>query len=48
MRIAVYARVSTEDQTSENQLRELRDWCKRQEHPIVKEYVEEETGTKGC
>jgi len=47
MRIAIYARVSTEDQTSENQLRELRDWCKRQEHTIVKEYVEAETGTKG-
>jgi DNA invertase Pin-like site-specific DNA recombinase len=47
MRIAIYARVSTEDQTSENQLRDLRDWCKRQEHTIVKEYVEAETGTKG-
>jgi DNA invertase Pin-like site-specific DNA recombinase len=47
MRIAIYARVSTEDQTSENQLRELRDWCRRQDHTIVKVYVEAETGTKG-
>ena len=47
MRIAIYARVSTEDLTSENQLRDLRDWCKRQEHSIVREYIDTGTGTKG-
>ena len=47
MRIAIYARVSTEDQTSENQLRELREWCRKHDHTITKEYVEAETGTKG-
>jgi DNA invertase Pin-like site-specific DNA recombinase len=43
MRIAIYARVSTEDkgQDPENQLRELRGWCKG---TIVKEYVDRESG----
>jgi DNA invertase Pin-like site-specific DNA recombinase len=27
MRVAIYCRVSTEDQTSENQLLQLRAWC---------------------
>jgi DNA invertase Pin-like site-specific DNA recombinase len=44
MRIAIYARVSTEDkgQDPENQLRELREWCRG--HEIVREYVDRESG----
>jgi DNA invertase Pin-like site-specific DNA recombinase len=44
MRIAIYARVSTEDrgQDPENQLRELRTWANG--HTIVQEYVDRESG----
>jgi hypothetical protein len=44
MRIALYARVSTEDQDTENQLAQLREWCGRAGHEI---YVEHESGRKG-
>jgi DNA invertase Pin-like site-specific DNA recombinase len=49
MRVAIYARVSTDDkgQDPENQLRQLREWCERMGHPIVREYVEHEGGAKG-
>jgi DNA invertase Pin-like site-specific DNA recombinase len=44
MKIAIYARVSTEDkgQDPENQLRELRQWCNG--HDVVREYVDRESG----
>ena len=50
MRIAIYARVSTEDrgQDPENQLRELRAWCANSGHSISREYVEHESGRKGA
>ena len=50
MRVAIYARVSTEDrgQDPENQLRELRAWCASAGHVIVHEYVEHESGRKGA
>lgn len=50
MRIAIYARVSTDDkgQTPENQLRELREWCARAGHEIVTEYVDYESGRKAA
>ena len=50
MRVAVYARVSTEDrgQDPENQLRELRDWCANSGHTITGEYVEHRSGRKGA
>jgi DNA invertase Pin-like site-specific DNA recombinase len=50
MRIAIYARVSTDDkgQDPENQLRELREWCSRSGHEIVHEYVEHVSGRKGA
>jgi hypothetical protein len=37
MRVAIYARVSTDDkgQDPENQLRELRAWCSNSAHTIV-------------
>ena len=53
-RIAIYARVSTDDRKSEtkrqnpeNQLRQLREWCKRSGHKVTEEYVERESGRKG-
>src|SRR6516225_2463056 len=49
MRIAIYARVSTEDkgQDPENQLRQLRQWCASAGHELVHEYVDHESGRKG-
>ena len=49
MRIAIYARVSTDDkgQDPENQLRELRAWCAHAGHMIVQEYIDHESGRKG-
>ena len=46
MRVAIYARVSTDDkgQDPENQLRQLRQWCERMGYPVVREYVEHESG----
>ena len=50
MRVAVYARVSTEDrgQDPENQVQELRAWCANSGHTITHEYVEHESGRKGA
>ncbi len=49
MRAAVYARVSTKDgrQTTENQLRQLRTYCQRRGWDLAREYVEDESGTRG-
>jgi DNA invertase Pin-like site-specific DNA recombinase len=48
MRVAIYARVSTEDQTSENQLLQLRAWCTQHGHDIAREYLDNGVaGTKG-
>jgi DNA invertase Pin-like site-specific DNA recombinase len=48
-RIALYTRVSTRDkgQDTENQLRQLREFCSRQEWTIVSEYVEHLSGKNG-
>jgi DNA invertase Pin-like site-specific DNA recombinase len=35
MKIAIYARVSTSEQTTENQVRELTDWANRAGHEVV-------------
>jgi len=50
MRVAIYARVSTEDkgQDPENQLTELRAWCANSEHATAREYVDRETGRRGA
>ena len=50
MRVAIYARVSTDDkgQNPENQLRELRAWCINSGHMISHEYVERESGRKSA
>ena len=49
MRVAIYARVSTDDkgQDPENQLRELRAWATNSGHTISREYIEHESGRKG-
>src|ERR687896_2724243 len=47
-RVAIYARVSTDGQTTDNQLRELRAVAKRHGWEIVREYVDRGiSGTKG-
>ena len=40
-KVAIYTRVSTLDQTIDNQLIELRDHCSRMEWEIVQEYADE-------
>jgi len=40
-KVALYLRVSTLDQTTDNQLLELRDHCKKMGWEIVKEYADE-------
>lgn len=46
--VALYARVSTKDkQETENQLLQLREFCKKQDFEIVREYVDRETGKTG-
>jgi len=48
MRVAIYARVSTDGrgQNPENQLRELREWCARAGHEIVREFIDRHTAAK--
>jgi DNA invertase Pin-like site-specific DNA recombinase len=50
VRVAICARVSTDDkgQDPENQLRQLRAWCARAGHEIVREYVDHCSGGKGA
>ena len=45
-RFAIYARVSTDDkgQDPENQLRELRAWCAKEGHTVVREYIDYDSG----
>jgi DNA invertase Pin-like site-specific DNA recombinase len=49
MRVAIYARVSTDDkgQDPENQLRQLREWCANAGHTITREFIERASGGKG-
>src|SRR5260370_8311988 len=50
MRVAIYARVSTDDrgQDTENQLAQLRAWCAAADHQIVAEFVDHASGGKGA
>jgi DNA invertase Pin-like site-specific DNA recombinase len=50
MRVAIYARVSTDDkgQDPENQLRDLQAWCANSGHEIAREYIDHESGRKGA
>jgi len=44
MNIAIYARVSTEDQNVKQQSKYLMDWCKKNNFTIVKKVEDEESG----
>src|SRR5258708_4852799 len=44
-RAAIYSRVSTDKQSHDSQLHELRDWCQRREWSAV-EYSDTITGSK--
>ena len=46
MKVAIYARVSTNEQTTENQVRELREWADRAGHEIVNIY--DDNGVSGA
>jgi DNA invertase Pin-like site-specific DNA recombinase len=47
MKVALYARVSTEDQSNEGQLIQLREWARRLGHEVYKEYSDHAiSGTK--
>ena len=46
MRVALYARVSTDKQETENQLIQLREQCVKQDWCIVLEFVDYESGGK--
>jgi len=46
MKIAIYARVSTEDQHPEKQEQALREYCKRNNHIIYSSYTDIISGTK--
>jgi DNA invertase Pin-like site-specific DNA recombinase len=49
LRVALYSRVSTKDkgQDVRNQTDQLRDFCGRQNWPIVKEYTDQASGKRG-
>lgn len=46
MKVAIYARVSTNEQTTENQIRELKEWADRAGHTIVAIY--DDNGVSGA
>lgn len=47
MKVALYARVSTEDQDAHGQILQLREWARRMNHVIFREYVDQAvSGTK--
>lgn len=45
MKVALYARVSTEEQHADKQIEALRDYCRRNEHEIFNEYIDTISGT---
>lgn len=44
--IALYARVSTEDQNVKQQMQHLKEWAKRNDYNVVKVVMDTESGTK--
>jgi DNA invertase Pin-like site-specific DNA recombinase len=46
MRVAIYARVSTEDQHNENQVRMCCEYCERNGHEITRVYTDTISGMK--
>ena len=47
IKVAMYVRVSTQQQTTENQLLELYEVCERNDWTVVDEYNETVSGTTG-
>jgi DNA invertase Pin-like site-specific DNA recombinase len=45
IRVAIYARVSSDKQETQNQLAQLREFCRRQGWLVVTEYIDHETGS---
>lgn len=46
MKVAIYCRVSTNEQNLDNQTLELKDYCKRNNYEIAGEYCDKISGTK--
>lgn len=46
MKVAIYARVSTDKQDNENQLVQLREFAAKQDWSVFAEYVDRESGAK--
>jgi len=46
MKIAIYARVSTEDQNLDNQIDQLKSYCDRMDYDIYKVYTDKISGAK--
>lgn len=46
MKVAIYARVSTQDQHAEHQVKVLKDYCEKNEHDIFDVYVDVISGSK--
>jgi len=46
MKVAIYCRVSTDDQDNQNQLTQLREYCQKQGYQITAEYVDVASGSK--
>lgn len=44
MKVAIYCRVSTEDQNVKQQERYLADWCSKHSYEITKKVIDEESG----
>ena len=43
--VAIYARVSTKKQETKNQIKQLREYCKKADWHIFDEYIDEQTGS---
>lgn len=46
MKVAIYCRVSTEEQDPKNQEKDLREFCKNRDHTIIKVYTDVISGSK--
>lgn len=46
MRVVIYARVSTEEQSNEQQLQSCREFCKNKSFEVVSEYMDVISGSK--
>lgn len=46
MKVAIYARVSTEEQDANKQVEALKEYCKRFDHEVYKVYVDVISGSK--